>query len=424
MIRVAVTGLGVVTPLGDDPERVWARLLAGESGVTSIRRFDPSGYPTRIAATVPDPEPVAKPPLPEGEGDRMTRWAMVAAERAWRSAGLEAGGEDPERIGVVFAGGVGLHGHRELFRASAAALDPEGAFDARRYALALPRHLAPEPATRRSPGRVTSAVARTVGARGPSLTVDTACASGTQALGDAFDWVRSGAAEVVVAGGADSQITPLGLASFCLLRALSTRNDDPEGASRPFAADRDGFVLGEGAGALILEGWEHARRRGAPILAEIVGFGSSCDAFRLTDPHPEGRGAAAAMTAALGQGGVAPAAVGYVNAHGTSTPANDPAETRALHRAFGPHARGLAISSTKSMIGHLTVAAGAVEAVFTVLTLRDRIAHPTRNLDRPDPSCDLDYLPGAARPLPALEWALSSSFGFGGPCASLLLRRA
>jgi 3-oxoacyl-[acyl-carrier-protein] synthase II len=267
-------------------------------------------------------------------------------------------------------------------------------------------------------------VARQHGFAGPLLAVMTACSGGTQAIGDAARWLRAGDADVVVAGGADSEIYPMGLASFCLLGALSRRNDDPAGASRPFDAGRDGFVLGEGAGALVLEGLDHARRRGAPILAEVAGFGSACDAHRVTDPHPDGRGAELAMRRALADGGAAPEEVGYVNAHGTSTAANDRIETRALRRVFGERAGAVPVSSTKSMIGHLTVAAGAVEAIVTALTLAHGTLHPTINQSLPDPECGLDYVPNHARPAPPdLELALSNSFAFGGQCASLLLRR-
>jgi 3-oxoacyl-[acyl-carrier-protein] synthase II len=255
------------------------------------------------------------------------------------------------------------------------------------------------------------------------MAVMTACAAGTQALGDAARWIRRGRADAVVAGGADSELYPMGLASFCLLGALSTRCDEPAAASRPFDGGRDGFVIGEGAGALVLEEREHAIRRGARIRAEIAGFGSACDSWRVTDPHPEGRGAAGAMRSALRDAGVGAERVGYINAHGTSTVANDRAETRAIRSVFGGRALSVPVSSTKSMIGHLTVAAGAVEAIATVLTLERQRVHPTINLTTPDPECDLDYVPNRARPAD-VEYALSNSFAFGGQCASLLLRRA
>jgi 3-oxoacyl-[acyl-carrier-protein] synthase II len=252
------------------------------------------------------------------------------------------------------------------------------------------------------------------------MAVMTACAAGTQALGDAARWIRSGDADVVLAGGADSELYPMGLASFCLLHALSTRNDEPERASRPFSESRDGFVLGEGAGALVLESLDHALGRGATIHAEILGFGSACDSYRVTDPHPEGVGAVLAMRRALQQAGLAPEQIDYLNAHGTSTPLNDRIETRAIKQVFGEHARRVAISSTKSMIGHLTVAAGAVEAIATICSLQRQIAHPTINLTDPDPECDLDFVPLRARTM-EMTTALSSSFAFGGQCASIVL---
>ena len=252
------------------------------------------------------------------------------------------------------------------------------------------------------------------------MAVMTACAAGTQALGDAARWIRSGDADVVLAGGADSEIYPMGLASFCLLRALSRRNDAPEGASRPFSADRDGFVLGEGAGVLVLEEREHALARGATIHAEILGFGSACDSYRVTDPHPEGVGAILAMERALRQAGLSVDDVDYLNAHGTSTPLNDRIEARAVNALFGARTKRVAVTSTKSMIGHLTVAAGAVEAIATICSLQQQLAHPTINLENPDPECDLDYVPNEARPM-KIDVALSNSFAFGGQCASIAL---
>jgi 3-oxoacyl-[acyl-carrier-protein] synthase II len=424
--RVAITGWGVVSPLGCDAERLWRQLLDGASAVAPIRRFDAAAFPTRIAAEVCEDE-LALPagttaPRPWDDLDRIARFGLVAAAQAVRAAGLD--GVAAERIGVVMASGLGTYDHHELFAPCAAAV-AAGAFAPEVFARRLAETQRPRAAERRSPGSLPALVARQHGFAGPLLAVMTACAGGTQAIGDAARWIRTGAADVVVAGGADSEIYPMGLASFCLLGALSRRNDDPAGASRPFDGHRDGFVLGEGAGALVLEGLDHARRRGAPILAEIAGFGSACDAYRVTDPHPDGRGAELAMRRALADAGVAPEAVGYVNAHGTSTVANDRIETHALRRIFGERAAAIPISSTKSMIGHLTVAAGAVEAIVTALTLCRGAIHPTLNQSCPDPECGLDYVPNRWRPAAAgLDLALSNSFAFGGQCASLLLRRA
>jgi 3-oxoacyl-[acyl-carrier-protein] synthase II len=424
--RVVVTGCGVVSPLGCAPRRLWQRLLAGDSAVAPIRRFDATGFPTRIAAEVPDDEvalpPDVAPPRPWEELDRIARFALVAAAQAVRAAALD--GVPRQRIGVVMASGLGTYGHHELFAACAAAT-AAGSFAPETFARRLAATLLPRSAERRTPGSLPALIARQHGFAGPLLAVMTACAGGTQAIGDAARWVRTGAADVVLAGGADSEIYPMGLASFCLLGALSRRNDDPAGASRPFDAGRDGFVLGEGAGAVVLEEMDHARRRGATILAEVAGFGSACDAYRVTDPHPDGRGAELAMRRALADAGVGPEAVGYVNAHGTSTVANDRIETLALRRLLGERSGAVPVSSTKSMIGHLTVAAGAVEAIVTALTLAHGAIHPTINQSQPDPECGLDTVPNRSRPAPPdLALALSNSFAFGGQCASLLLRRA
>ncbi len=422
--RVVVTGLGVVSPLGHQPEELWQALAAGRSAVGTIRRFDASGYPTRIAAECREPErPAGIAEKLWREASRIERFAMAAASAAVEGAGLAraAGRDGRARIGLALAAGLGSFAHREVFAPCAAAREAAG-FDAERFAATLARELGPRAAERRSPGNLAARLAQELGCAGPLLSVDTACAAGTQAIGDALRWIRLGVADAAVAVASDSQIAPLGLASFCLLRVLSTRNQEPERASRPFAAGRDGFVMGEGAAALVLEELVAAERRGATIHAEVIGFGSACDAYRVTDPHPEGLGAVLAMRRALADAGVEPEALDYLNAHGTSTPANDGLETLAIHRVFGPSASGLPVSSTKSMIGHLTVAAGAVEAIATVGMLRAQFLHPTLNLDERDPDCDLDYVAQVGRPA-RIELALSNSFGFGGQCSSLLLRR-
>jgi len=424
--RVAVTGAGVVSPLGCELETFWRRIAAGESAVAPIARFDATGFPTSIAAEVPDglvsAEVVTTPGGEAVTADRITRFALHAAREAMRRAGLDEGDSGKRRWGVAVAAGLGFYEHEEVFAACAAAARADGGgIDEAEFLRVVARFLRPRAGARRSPGNLAAALARRFSLGGPILAVDTACAAGAQALGDAARWIRRGTVEVVLAGAADSQIYPLGLASFCLLRALSRRNDEPARASRPFDATRDGFVLGEGAGMIVLEEWDHARERGAPILAEIVGFGSACDAYRATDPHPEGTGARLAMRRALADAGVEPSQVGYINAHGTSTPANDRIESRAIVDVFaacGPPP----VSSTKSMIGHLTEAAGAVEAIVTALVLRHGFLPPTINHVHPDPECALDVVPGRGRCAnPA--FALSNSFGFGGQCASLLLAR-
>jgi 3-oxoacyl-[acyl-carrier-protein] synthase II len=422
--RVVVTGLGVVSPLGHRVEELWRGLAAGQSAVAAIRRFDAAGFPTRIAAESAEPERPESIAVELWRGaSRIERFALAAASTAVADAELlDAGARGGrERFGLALAAGLGSFTHREVFAPCAAGAGAAG-FDLDRFAAALGPALGERAAERRSPGNLAARLASELGLAGPLLSVDTACAAGTQALGDAARWIRLGIVDTAVAVATDSQLSPLGLASFCLLRVLSTRNNEPRRASRPFDAGRDGFVMGEGAGALVVEELGAAERRGARIYGEIVGFGSACDAYRVTDPHPEGLGAVLAMRRALADAGVEPGAVGYLNAHGTSTPANDRLETRAIHRVFGEAATRLPVSSTKSMIGHLTVAAGAVEAIATLGMLREQRLHPTLNLDERDPDCDLDYVAHVAR-ASRLEYALSNSFGFGGQCASLLLRR-
>jgi 3-oxoacyl-[acyl-carrier-protein] synthase II len=347
----------------------------------------------------------------------IASFAAAAARAAVADAGLLGGAPDAGRAGVLFAAGMGSYGHREVFLPCSAGRQGSGDFDWEAFHAALRGACGPRSAERRTPGSVAAALARRFGFRGPAMSVMTACSGGTQALGDAARWIRDGRADVVLAGGADSELYPMGVASFCLLGALSTRGGDPEAASRPFDAARDGFVIGEGAGALVLEERSRAVARGARIRAEIAGFGSACDSYRVTDPHPDGRGAVLAMAKALEDAGVGAGGVDYINAHGTSTVANDRIETRAIKRVFGTR---VPVSSTKSMIGHLTVAAGAVEAIATVLAIENRTLPPTINQQTPDAECDLDYVPNRARPSD-VAFALSNSFAFGGQCASLLV---
>jgi 3-oxoacyl-[acyl-carrier-protein] synthase II len=415
--RGVVTGMGVVSAGGTDLHSFWTTLASGRSCVRSIERFDASGFPTRIAAEIADfeAERLADVPHDLARHGRIAAYASVAAARALEDSRLL---EEPfarDRVGVLVATGLGTYDHAELFGPFLAPREELGA--------RLRASLLPDSAARRTPGSISTSLARFYGFRGPVMSVMTACAGGTQALGDALRWIRLGRADVVLAGASDSELYPMGLLSFSLLGALSRRNDAPETASRPFDATRDGFVIGEGAGFLVLEERERALARGVKIWAEVAGFGSACDAYRVTDPHPDGTGAARAMRRALADAGVGPDDVGYVNAHGTSTPANDRVETRALKAVFGERAAQVPVSSTKSMIGHLTVAAGAVEAIATALVLDHQVVHPTANLSTPDPECDLDYVPGRARAVP-VDVALSNSFAFGGQTASLVLRRA
>jgi 3-oxoacyl-[acyl-carrier-protein] synthase II len=420
--RVVVTGMGVVAPGASSVPELWRNLLAGKPSVGPISRFDASAFPTRIAAEVRgfsiEEAPGARPEW--ARLDRIAQFALAAATAAVADAGLPEKGQGTLRAGVVAATGLGCYDHEEVF-ASCAAARPSGAdgFDREAFARTLRKTVKARAPERRTPGSVPALLARELGLNGPGMSVMTACAAGTQAIGDAARWIRTGRADVVLAGGADSEIYPMGLASFCLLGALSRRNEEPAAASRPFDATRDGFVLGEGAGFLVLEERERALARGVRVVAEVAGFGSADDAWRVTDPHPEGRGALEAMRRATEAAGIRPEELAYVNAHGTSTVANDRIESRAIRTLLGEAAGRIPVSSTKSMIGHLTVAAGAVEAIVTALSVRDGRIHPTANLRTPDPACDLDFVPGDAR-RGAVSAALSNSFAFGGQCASLV----
>jgi len=422
--RVVITGLGLVSAAGSDVEDAWAQLLAGRSAIRRIRRFDASRFPSQVAAEIDDDALSRVPNAPPGpDNSRIARYAARAAASAIADAHLLDSIVDPQRVGVVMAAGMGRYDHHEAFTACAAASAAgKEAFDWRALSAALLRDIGPEALARRTPGSIPTAIAADYGFAGPTMAVMTACAGGTQAIGDAMRWIRTGRADAVVAGGADSELYPMGLASFCLLGALSTRNDDPVASSRPFDAARDGFVMGEGAGMLVLEDRDLARDRGARIYAEAVGFGSACDAYRATDPHPHGIGAALAMQRALGDARADTEQIDYINAHGTSTIANDRAETIAIKHVFGERATRVPISSTKSMIGHATVAAGAIEAIVSALTLRDQRIHPTINYETVDPICDLDYVPNQARRA-HVGVAMSNSFAFGGQTACLILKR-
>jgi 3-oxoacyl-[acyl-carrier-protein] synthase II len=421
--RVVVTGLGLVSAAGSSIEAAWTRLVAGESAIAPIMRFDVSRYPSRIAAEIDEEAVRSRVSARHRRGGRIAAFAAAATKMALDDAQVIEDGVDRRRVGVAMAAGMGRYDHQEIFAACAAATaGGKDSFDWAALGERLRHEIKPDAAARRTPGAIPVALAEEYELGGPTLAVMTACAGGTQAIGDAMRWIRSGRADAAIAGGADSELYPMGLASFCLLGALSTANDAPARASRPFDAARDGFVMGEGAAVLVLEEREHALRRGARIYAEAAGFGSACDAYRATDPHPEGEGARLAMGRAIADAGLTPHAVDYINAHGTSTLANDRAETIAIKRVFGERAGRIPISSTKSMIGHATVAAGAIEAVVCALTLRDQVVHPTINYETPDPVCDLDYVPNVARRT-AVNVALSNSFAFGGQTACLVMTR-
>ncbi|MCG6871099.1 MAG: beta-ketoacyl-ACP synthase II [Gammaproteobacteria bacterium] len=407
--RVVVTGLGIVSPIGNDLATNREAVFAGHGGIREISLFDPKATPCRIAGEVKDFDPSAQLSTKEMRHmDRFIQLGMVAGIEAWLDSGIEVTEENAERIGVHVGAGIGGCTTIE---------DTTRVFYERG-----PRRVSPFYIPMTIINMISGNLSIRFGLRGPNLAMVTACSTATHAVGDAGRLIEYGDADVMIAGGAEAAITPTSVTGFANARALSARNDDPQRASRPWDAERDGFVMGEGAGILVLEEFEHARARGARIYAELSGFGMSGDAYHITSPEPEGRGAAACMRNALRNAGVNNEHIDYVNAHGTSTPLGDKAETVALRSHFGAHADALAVSSTKSMTGHLLGAAGGVEAVYTVLAIHEQTAPPTINLDNPDPECDLDYVPGSAREMP-IRHALSNSFGFGGTNGTLVFSR-
>jgi 3-oxoacyl-[acyl-carrier-protein] synthase II len=406
--RVFVTGAGVISPLGNSTEEFWTHLIAGKSGAGPITRFDASGYGTRFACEVRDFTPEGVMDRKDAKRmDRFAQFAVAASHEAMKNAGLELEKENLDRIGAIMGSGIG---GMETFESQHAILLERG-----------PGRVSPFFIPMMISDMAAGQVSLQFGLKGPNFGTVSACASGAHAIGEALRLLRAGDADVIVAGGSEATITPMALAGFSSARALSTRNDDPQRASRPFDLDRDGFVIGEGAGVIVLESEDHARRRGAPLLCELGGYGASADAYHLTAPSEDGSGAARAMVRALKDAGIRPEDVEYINAHGTSTPAGDPAEVRAVKSVFGDHANRLMMSSTKSMTGHLLGAAGGLEAVVTALVLARGVVPPTINLDKPDPQCDLDFVPNQARPRP-VKAALSNSFGFGGHNVTLALK--
>src|SRR5512140_1004622 len=408
--RVVVTGLGLVSPVGIGVEESWSAFLAGKSGIGPITQFDASTFPSRIAGEVKGFDPEKYMDRKEARrNDRFIQLALAAAEQTWTDSGLDMAKEDPERVGAIIGSGLGglatiEDWHKVYLEKGVKRIGP---------------FFVPSLIVNLAPGQITLRY----GMKGPSFSTVSACATANHALGDAMMYIERDMADVIMAGGAEATITPLGTGGFCAARALSERNDAPEKASRPFDKGRDGFVPGEGAGLLMLEEYEHARKRGARIYAELAGYGASSDAYHITSPAPEGEGGQRAMRMALKDAGLAPEGVGYVNAHGTSTPAGDVAESQAINRVFGEHARkGLMVSSTKSMIGHLLGGAGGAEAVVTVLSIARGVLHPTVNVEEQDPECALDVIPNQAREV-RVNAALSNSFGFGGTNAVLLFKR-
>lgn len=406
--RVVVTGVGVISPIGNNKEVFWDNLINGVSGIDTITRFDVTPYPTKIAAEVKDFDPAQYIDKKEARRmDRVTQFAVAAAKMAVENAGFDVDDLNKEKMGVILGCGIG---GIQTFEDQSRVLINKG--PGRISPFFVPMMIANMPS-----GQVSIAL----GAKGPNTTVVTACASGTNAVGDAFKAIQRGDADIMVTGGTEAPITPLAVGGFCAMKAMSTRNEEPKRASRPFDTERDGFVMGEGAGILILESLEHAQKRGARIYAEVVGYGATADAHHITAPAPEGEGAARAMAMAIADAGLEPKDVNYINAHGTSTDLNDKNETQAIRSVLGESADSVAVSSTKSMTGHLLGAAGGIEAIVCALTINNGIIPPTINYENPDPNCNLDYVPNQARKA-KVDVAMSNSLGFGGHNATLVLK--
>ncbi|MDA2935298.1 beta-ketoacyl-ACP synthase II [Acidobacteria bacterium AH-259-D05] len=407
--RVVVTGVGLVTALGLDTESTWSALLDGKSGVGPITHFDAGQFSTRIAAEVKNFDPLDYVDSKNARKmDPFILYAIVASDLALSSACLTVTEANAHRIGVYIGSGIGGFGTIESQHSN--------------YLNKGPRKISPFFIPASIGNLATGQVSIRLGTAGPNSATCTACSAGSHAIGDSFKIIERGAADAMIAGGSEAAITPMGVGGFAAMRALSTRNEDPEKASRPFDRDRDGFVIGEGSGIVVLEELEHARQRGALIYAEMVGYGMSGDAYHITAPPEDGSGAIRVMRATLKDAGIDPTKVDYINAHGTGTPPNDRIETKAIKAVFGEHAYRLPLSSTKSMTGHLLGAAGGLEAGITALAIKNQIIPPTINLENPDPECDLDYVPNEARKA-EIHCALSNSFGFGGTNAALLLKK-
>lgn len=409
--RVVVTGLGVTTSLGCEVPEFWDKICAGKSGIGPIRRFDCSNFKVTFGGELNGFKLTDHLDLLEKEVrrlDRFVQFGMASAAKAISSSGLDFDKVDTQMAGVLVGSGIG--GLNEIEQQHAVLFDKG------------PVKVSPLMIPKLMVNAASGNISVLWKLRGPNSAVATACASATNAIGDAYRLIQYGHADIMITGGSEAAVTPMGLSGFARMMALSTRNDDPESASRPFDKGRDGFVMAEGAGMCVLEEYEHAKRRGAPILAELVGYGMSADGNHMTAPDPEGKGAARAMSLALKDAGINPDQISYINAHGTSTPLGDVAETVAIKTVYGDHAHQLAVSSTKSQLGHLLGASGGVEFVISTLTLQHQVAPPTINLDDPDDGCDLDYVPHVARDLP-IEYMMTNSFGFGGHNACLVLKK-
>jgi len=407
--RVVITGLGVVTALGFDVDTFWGNIVSGKNGISHVTQFDTTNFPCRIGAEIHGFDPTKfMDPKEARHNDRYTHFGFAAAKMARDDARIDLPAEDGDRVGVIIGSGIGgMHTYEQQLKV----LWERG-----------PRKVSPFTITSLISNMCSGLVAIEFGARGPNFCVVSACASAAHAIGEAFHAMRRGEADVMFAGGSEAGITAFSYASFCSMKAMSTRNDTPEKACRPFDRNRDGFVMGEGAGVLVLETLAHARARGARIYCELLGYGATCDAFHITQPDPDGRGLSLAMTRALASAQLPPESIDYINAHGTSTPYNDKFETRAIKKVFGDHARRVMISSTKSMTGHLLGAAGGIESVISAKAIQTGVVPPTINYEEPDPDCDLDYVPNVKREAP-VRTVLSNNLGFGGQNAALVFRR-
>lgn len=406
--RVVVTGLGSITSIGHTVDEFWASLMAGKSGIDRVTQFDVTDYACQIGAEVRNWDAAQyMDPKEARRNDRYTHFGFCAARQAVKDAGLDMTKEDGDRVGVIVGSGIG---GMNTYETQLRTLFEKG-----------PRKVSPFTIPSLIGNICSGMIAIDLGARGPNFGIVSACATGTHSIGEAFHCIRRGEADVMISGGTEASITPFAYAGFCSMKAMSTRNDDPHHACRPFDVQRDGFVMGEGSGILILESLEHAQARGARIYCEVLGYSATCDAFHITQPDTDGRGLVLAMSRALGYSGIKPEEIDYINAHGTSTPYNDKFETLAIKKVFGEHARKLAVSSTKSMTGHLLGAAGGIESVACVKALEKQMLPPTINLAEPDPECDLDYVPNVARQA-KVRTVLSNNLGFGGQNASIVFR--
>ncbi len=425
MQRIVITGMGWITPMGASIEPTWRRLLKGESGIEHTTLFDASTFPTTISAQVKNfnlADHIDEYEAHKHAG-RNTQFALAACAQAWKSAGLDSSTLDLDRVGMYLGSGEGSLDFDAYTAAALASWDESsGSIDTVKWAAAALERMTAMRELEQEPNMPLSHLALLTGARGPAFNCLTACAASTQAIGEATEILRRGDADVMIGGGAHSMIHPFGVTGFNRLTALSTENEIPSRASRPFDNNRKGFVLGEGAGMVILETLEHAQKRGATILAEIAGYGSTADAFRITDQHPEGEGAIVAMQEALADAKLKPTDIAYINAHGTGTRENDGNETNAIKHVFGDYARTVPISAVKSMMGHLIAAAGAVETICCVLSIRDQILPPTMNLENLDPDCDLDYVPNKARKA-KVDVVMSNKYGFGGQNDTIIVKR-